>query len=159
MGYYILAIILIAIFVWLLCIFVTAFQLANPSVQASIIAGAFLLIAGITAHHFNFQREVGSRHFNEKREVYLKFVSLYFDLLSSSNKNKPLPEKEIIKRMSDFKKDLLLWGSGSMIKTWLSFEDSCCENRSEDIVFISDTLETILRKMRSDLGHNDFREF
>jgi hypothetical protein len=53
----------------LLWIFINAIQLANPSIQASIIGGIFLVLAGITANHFNVKREVKARHFNEKREI------------------------------------------------------------------------------------------
>jgi hypothetical protein len=150
-----LFLVLVAI-LWLAWVFYNAIQLANPSVQASITGGFFLVLTGIIAHQLNVKREIKARHFNEKREVYLKFINLVFDMLFSANSKIPLLEEEIVQRMSDFKKDLLIWGSGSMIKTWLSFEDSCNDDKSDDTIFIADKIETLLRNIRSDLGHNDF---
>jgi hypothetical protein len=81
-------------------------------------------------------------------------MNLFFDLFGSGKKK--LSEKDLIQRVAEFNKELIIWGDKSMIKTWLDFQAASVTGDVEDPLFIADSIGNLLKKIRADLGHNDF---
>ena len=119
-------------------------------------AGLIIAIAGLIvtisvaayAHYATKTREIEARHFQDKRKAYMGFVDLFYDLA----KEPAISEDELMTRMLQMKKSILIWASPGMVEAWNAFEDGLAAG---DPAVFPDILDDILRAVRKELGHDD----
>ncbi len=151
---YLVSIILLLFCSWLLWLFASSLQTADPSVQAGIIGILGVVIAGIISHYQTKKREINSRHFSEKRECYQEIINLMFEMLFANYLGKEeLEDAELAKRIIPFKKNLMVWGSADSINAFHSYLDKCGKPQNNNELFAG--VEKLLREIRKDLGHDD----
>ena len=144
------ALILVLVSGW----FIYAFFLAGPAVQSGILAIVGVVSAGIIANVSAKKREIEARHFNEKREGYKAFVDLIIDsLMAEKRGRKPPTERQMLEKIIEYKKMLLIWADSDVIKTWNKFEIKGINNI--DNVSTLKLWDELLRAMRKDLGKDD----
>lgn len=58
-------------------------------------------------------------------EVYRKFFDFYFDLFSYEKiHGTKKPEKDILRELLEFQKDVVFWGSDQVLRAFLNFKES-----------------------------------
>ena len=131
-------------------------QDADPGLRAGIIGALGAVVAAIVTHVNTKRREINERHFSEKREAYGKIIELIFDLIMKTKSGKQISGKEahLVKKMSDIKQGLMVWGSPGAIREWNSFEIQS-DSGTRDVSAVIAGMERILREVRKDLGHDD----
>jgi hypothetical protein len=137
-------------------LFVDSLLKADPGITAAVIGAIAVMVGGIWSHYSSRRREINSRHFIEKKNAYMRLVDLIFDLFKSVKGEGEVPESEMMNRLFDFKRELMVWGDGAVIDAL-----SLYETRSADLAGQGDLSESLLvvddllRAIRRDLGHND----
>ena len=124
---------------------------ASGDVRAALL-GAFA-VASVTLYS-NWQikkREREARFFTEKQAAYQRFADLLSNLMKNSDKN--INHSELRIGMTNFVKDLTIWGNAEMIKTYHKFVLPVEEQAEPINPFWR--LEDLLRAIRKDLGHDD----
>ena len=128
------------------------FQAADANVKAGIVSVAGLLFAAMLTNYYTRQREVRARHFQEKRDAYETIIDLILDMFQSVKSKRSMSEKDMHKRMLDFKKGLMIWGSASTIRLWNRVETETTPDNPSDTPPL---MEDLFRAIRKDLGHDD----
>ena len=150
---YVLAILMVAVFGWLLWVFLANISEADASVKAALIGFSGVILAAVAAHHQTKKREINARLFADKREGYSHVIDLIFDLLRATKKKQELSSEELLEKMLLFKKALIIWGGPKAITAWNEFEMGSGRAESDKETF--QRMEKILRAIREDLGHDD----
>ncbi|MXZ13858.1 MAG: hypothetical protein F4Y78_07660 [Candidatus Dadabacteria bacterium] len=150
---YVAVLVLVGIGVWLLWVFVTNINSADPSVKAGLIGLLGMFLVALFTNYQTKKREIDARHFADKREGYTQFIDMLFDFIKSSRNNKELTEKEMLSKIIPFKKALLIWGGSNTIKAWNQFEIKSSDKLAPEKAL--EEMEKILREIRKDLGHDD----
>jgi len=155
----ILGLILLAIFTYIgwiiISFFIDSLKNVDAKIASTIIAGMFTIFAGLTAVIITQRqikiREIQEAHREKKVEIYNNFITAATTMVAAENKSldiEPLSEKELIKVMFNFKKEILLWGSPEVIKALLKFQTHSHEGSSLILFAVND----IYRAMRKDIG-------
>ena len=137
-------------------LFVDSLLRADPGIAAAVIGAVAVMVGGIWSHYSSRRREINSRHFIEKKNAYMRLVDLIFDLFKSIKGEGEVSESEMMTRLFDFKRELMVWGDRAVIDAL-----SLYETRSAELVGQDNPLESLLvvddllRAIRRDLGHND----
>lgn len=150
---YVAVLILVGVGAWLLWVFVTNIDSADPSVKAGLIGLLGMFLVALITHYQTKRREIDARHFADKREGYTEFIDLLFDFIVASKNKKELTEKEMLSKIIPFKKTLLIWGGPNTIKAWNQFEIKSSDKLAPEKAL--EEMEKILREIRKDLGHDD----
>lgn len=96
------------------------------------------------------QREIEESHRPKKIEIYKKFLDAVSGQMANQNENvskKGMTEQELVDYLVEFKTELLLWGSPSVIKNQLEFEKVSSENGN---VFTA--MDNLYKAIREDIG-------
>lgn len=159
MGTKILGIAIILVGVALFGWFVYALWQADVRFQSGVLAVIGVTTAALIAHQSANKREVNARHFSEKRQAYVQFADMVYDLMMSTKTGKRPPnDQQLMKKIIEFKKMLMLWADSDLILAWQKIEDHADDkdlgNDPHKAVLMWDDL---LRALRKDLGKNDWR--
>ena len=147
-------IVLLAIATW----FVYVLLQAGAAIQSGILALVGVVSAGIITHSSAKRREIEARHFNEKREGYTAFIDMMIESLLAEKMGKKRPtERQLMQKIMQYKKMLLIWADTDVIRMWNKVElmgigGANVDSNSNDILLLWDEL---LRMMRKDLGKDD----
>lgn len=94
-------------------------------------------------------------YLNQKREKsYGQFVDMYFKIHENAKGLSKYPEKDMVKDMFDFSRELTLWGSNRVVKKWIDFRLNGNKQDEEAIYRI----EKILFEMRKDFGFKKMKK-
>ena len=77
-----------------------------------------------------------------------------FDLLMATKVGRTPPEKQLVKRLLEYKKTLLVWSDAHVIKAWNDAESSWASTNQDPIASLL-TWDNLMREMRKDLGKDD----
>lgn len=135
-------------------LFVTALYLADANVRASILAFLASALLAVMAHYMASKRAVEASHFPKKAEAYGILFDMIFDLFAQVKRNQQTDQKRLTKRMIEFKKQLMIWGSHETMKAFKKIEAHGDTSKVSTEQMLRD-LEGLLRAARHDLGHND----
>ena len=134
--------------------FIYALIHAGPAVQSGILAIIGTFTAGILANNSAKKREIEARHFNEKREGYTAFVSTIIEtLLAEKLGRNPPSTRQLLEKVIQYKKMLLIWGDADVIKMWNKFEIMGIDNTDNNATLM--VWDELLREMRKDLGKDN----
>ncbi len=131
----------------------------DPNVVASLIVALAAVFGYLYNQRKSKLREISEAHRLQKVNLYKGFMDLIVDILMETKKeefdktHKEELSANLEKKFIDFTRDLILWGSPEVIKTFKKFrESSGLAPSPKIIVFVDD----ILLAMRKDLGHSNF---
>lgn len=134
-------------------IFVLNLVEADPGIAAAIIGVIGTTALAILTHAKTKEREINSRHFLEKKTAYMIFITLMFDLFKASKHNTEISDEEMLEKLFDFKRELMVWGDQNVIQQLEKYDDLAQGNyENKDLLY---SVDDLLRAIRKDLGHND----
>lgn len=129
---------------------------AEVETRTTIIAASAVLITGILTHRQTKKREIEARHFGQKADAYMEFVNFFISIAQSGAPSTCEAKKELAGQLIDIRKKLWIWSSPDMIHCWNVYweglSDSTKPKSERDMLL---TLESVIRAMRRDLGHDD----
>lgn len=154
-----LGFILIIILIYLgwitISFFIDSLIKADPKISASIIAGMFTILAGLSAVIITQKqiknREIQEAHRNKKIEIYTIFITTATSMLALENDKlsiKAPTEEELMDILFQFKRDILLYGSPKVIKSQIEFM-KIAQHSSERVI---EGIDSLYKAMREDIG-------
>lgn len=127
---------------------------ADPNVKVAVIGVLVSVLLALYSNSRTKRREIASRHFTVKSQTYLKIINTLVTLLKEVKSGEETPQDELVNKLMEFKKELLVWGSPKLIASWNKYELLAADD--PDYKNISIHMEMILREIRKDLGHSDW---
>lgn len=164
---FISGLLLLVVVGWFLGVFAgvvqRAFQGASDTVVAAAIAALVSVVTFSVGRYFEQERERKARANSEKMEVYQRFFEFYFQLFSNPDfVDRPEGEAWMGRFIIEFQRELLLWGSDSVLRSYVEFRQileyqSTVEHDDENLAqWLAPTIEAaakLLRSMRKDIGY------
>ena len=126
----------------------------NSTVGAAIIAAFASVILGIYTQFLLKKRQLDDVHREKKIQIYEEFMKMAAVHLAQENQNvkqKKIPQEKVVEFFYRFKTDLILRGSGRVIRAIGKFESVCSENGD-----VLAAVDEIYRAMRKDVGLSNF---
>lgn len=121
------------------------------SILATLSPILLMILGGIgwLYKHEKERREAVERQLSEhKYRAYITLLEIFFDIIKTVKTSKNLIDNKLIARMFDANKDLLLYGSDDVIKTYHTWLGSA---RNGQIKF--DQFANIIISIRRDMGN------
>lgn len=157
-GYILLAAMLYGIY-HLLASILKIIPTLDPNVITSIVAALTAFFGFLYNQKKAKERDIAEAHRPQKVELYKQFMDLIVDIQTRSLEGKldelqkdDIP-KDLIDKMIQFTRDLIVWGSPDMIKKWAKFRHAAAQ-ASPDILY---DVDEMLQSIRSDLGNSNLR--
>ena len=69
-------------------------------------------------------RDIKSKLSDKKYQTYHEILSILFDLINQTKELKSVPEEQILLRIMNIKRDLILYGNDKMINKFFEWEDN-----------------------------------
>jgi len=135
----------------LLLWFIRIFLLANPNVQAAIIAGvASLLIALYNAKEMR-QQAAFEAHKEIKAKIYDDFIGKLVSLFRPDTRKKH-SEEALLKFMTDFSSKIMMYGDPQVLKAFIAWRESAIEKDARKML---EKTGALILAMRADLGESN----
>lgn len=138
-----------------LAYFFALLSTANPEVAAAIIGGMSTALVGIAAallaHRSARTRASDDAHRVKKVEIYRNFLEIITRQMANENDSvtiKPIKEHELIKFLVNFRDDIMLWGSPSVINAFRNFNIQCQTGGLNTF----NAVDRLYRAIRKDIG-------
>lgn len=128
----------------------------NTVLIIALISGAISILGILVNSIVSVKLKASEYKYKAKAEMqakmekpYENFVNIIFDIMLYTKNKKKMSDKEMLNRVTDFSKQVTLYGSNKVIKKWSSYRTSADKlSASENLK----QLENILFAIRSDLG-------
>jgi hypothetical protein len=136
---------------WALYRFAIIFGEANPTVQASIIAGVVALGTVLFTFWKERSRLIKEAHREQKIAAYSEFYDIIFNLIEKTKKDEQLDiaSEEFMKKMFKIMRSILFYGSPDVVLAFSSWRVGAA---STDSMSALRSIGKILLAMRSDIG-------
>lgn len=123
------------------------------------ISAIVAIIVVFLGRYFERQKEIDSKIREKKIAIYENFIIGSMDfMLNSSKPNSVGKNNELItkldKTLRDFNKNLLFWGSDSIIREYIKFQQKT-HIASGDGIKIMNSYAKLIRALRKDTGHKN----
>lgn len=129
----------------------------DPTVIAAVITATLGVLASVLAvlisNNLSKKREIEFQNRTKKSEAYSQFLNDVIEVMS--NDKDEAEKQKIYKRIAkEFGRDIVLWGSDKMIKSYRDFRElgKTGEQDGSKTLF---ALENVLFTIRKDLGHKN----
>ena len=124
------------------------------SVIVAAISSASVVLVGFGSHYFTRKREIEALHINLKRDGLIEVIDFWFDLLLRQQLGeKPMKNRELMKRMLKIKKTIMLWGSSDLVDAWHSFEAGFGDETTDEARALA--IGEFMLQIRTELGHSN----
>ena len=147
-----LASLIFVIFRYLISIFVSL----DNQVLAGIIAASTTVIISVftvvVGKHLEKKKEIDHQLRIQKTKVYEKYMKEMFRVLVAKGN---YSEKEMIKFLEEFSRELILWGGPKVIKNYCEFKNFGNQKTNTNDQRIMLYFEKVLFRIRRDLGHSN----
>jgi hypothetical protein len=127
---------------------------ANPSVSAAIVGAMATILVGVGGVLYTQaqtkKREIEEAHRPKKVEIYKDFLHMVSRMMANENPNISLEaptEQELLDYLVGFQTDLMLWGSPTVINSFLNFRK--ISTSGGNVLFAVDDL---YKAIRDDIG-------
>ena len=143
----------------------STFSGASDTIKAASIASVSSIFLLMVGRFFEQKRELRQRINSEKIAIYQKFFDFYFDAFSKQKvRGKKQQSDTTVQEMLEFQKNVVLWGSDAVIKSYLDFKDALAAfsaNNSEEetidqakkLAAVLQSAAAVLTAMRRDVGY------
>lgn len=111
-----------------------------------------VLFSSVIAKIIDYRYNVKKYLYDKRERPYEQFISMIYDIMLDIKKseNERMTELEMNKMVSEFSKELTLWGSNKVVKKWLRYRKSSLEKRNPESSLL--LLEDIIYEIRRDVG-------
>ncbi|MCF6295803.1 MAG: hypothetical protein L3J25_08950 [Flavobacteriaceae bacterium] len=114
-----------------------------------IVLAIFAGLGWLYKHEKEKRVQVEKQLSEKKYNVYYKFISIFFDIFKSIKKGKTYNiNSNVIDKLIDIKKDLIIYGSDEVIRKFFKWEEAS-NNSQGSLVPITD----VIIEMRKDMGN------
>jgi hypothetical protein len=130
----------------------------DPRISAALITGLIAIIAtSLIPRYYQKKMEIESHLRVKKSETHKLLVELLFKILMNGKTDKALKEKEIIKEMSKFTENLILWGSEDVMKSYIAYRKYFMKRTLGEEMTLESIVkvENLLLVIRKDMGHKN----
>ena len=109
-----------------------------------------VLISSIVAKRIEYNRSRQEYLAKKREEPYGQFVDMIYKIQQNTKQKGSYTEKQMLMDISQFSKQITLWGSSSVVNKWVEFREngSNPEFAQKNLL----VLEDIMNEMRKDLG-------
>ena len=109
-----------------------------------------VLISSIAAKRIEYHRSRQEYLAKKREEPYGQFVDMIYKLQQNTKQKGSYTEDQMLRDISQFSKQITLWGSSSVVNKWVKFREngSNPEFAQKNLL----VLEDIMNEMRKDLG-------
>jgi len=95
-------------------------------------------------------KDIESQLSDKKYQLYSQLVYFIFDIMNASKLGKSIPEKELVKRMLDIKKDMFLYAPDDVFKTFTKW--TLAIGKSENATTHFKIYFEVMKLARKDMG-------
>ena len=162
----VLGFVLLALFLclagWLAVTTWRALSFLDPRVSVSLVTGVVTVLVAVgsvlVSKHFDRQAEVRAHLRDRKTKTHEKIVGIVHDLsFGRKTRDEPPNEHELVRKMAEIVRELMIWGSDDMIRAFHEFRMASLRQaagtaRPLDTLF---AVEDLLLAIRKDLGHKN----
>ena len=133
----------------------------KKEVVAGIIAGltavTVSIVSLVLSKYYERKAVVRNEHREKKVPIYEKSINFWFKVLMSEKAGETPPsEQEIIKFLTEFTQDLIVWGSDSVLKSFTAFRETLIAfDGKEPPIEGMILFEKYMLEVRKDLGHKN----
>lgn len=152
---FILILILVSLSVW------GIFYIEDLDSKISVLGIVALIVAAFTSvmtvninNKKTREREYELHLLKEKQKVCEHFYNAFFEIFKNVKSNRDGLTKKAIDEMALFKKALMNWGSESLIKKYIEYEDNLDIHKGNTSAILNNA-DDFLREMRKELGFKD----
>lgn len=109
-----------------------------------------VLISSIVAKRIEYNRSRQEYLAKKREEPYGQFVDMIYKIQQNTKQKGSYTEKQMLMDISQFSKQITLWGSSSVVNKWVEFREngSNPEFAQKNLL----VLEDIMNEIRKDLG-------
>lgn len=109
-----------------------------------------VLISSVVAKRIEFTRSRQEYLAKKREEPYGQFVDMIYKIQQNTKKKDIYTEEQMLTDLSQFSKQITLWGSSNVVNKWVKFREngSNPELAQKNLL----VLEDIMNEMRKDLG-------
>ena len=133
----------------------------NPQLGAALATGFVAVIvavlSAVLSKYYERKAALEQALREQKVPIYEKLIDFIFRITFAEKRGEAMPsEREMILFMTELTRDLVIWGSPEVIRSYASFKRltaSLGENSSHIPAMFS--VEQVFRAIRKDLGHRD----
>ena len=111
-----------------------------------ILLALFAGIGWLYKHEKEKRLQIERQLSEKKYQVYIKFINLYFKLYENTRYKRSMTDQEIFKVMIEIKKELLIYGSDSVVLKFFKWEQFSNEGKNS-LVPVTD----VIIEMRKDM--------
>tara|TARA_R110002124_G_scaffold114535_29_gene269504 strand:+ start:1652 stop:2173 length:522 start_codon:yes stop_codon:yes gene_type:complete len=144
---------------WLLDQLSRLIQVSNPAVSAAIVAGLVATSLALFTFWKERSRSIKEAHREKKIEIYQSFINMTFaSIVRSINKESDeeyFASTEFMTEMISFKKDLLVYGSPTVIKAFVEFMN-LSRSGNDNTMATLNAIGKIFLEVRKDIGLSNF---
>lgn len=123
-----------------------------------LILALFAGIGWLYKHEKEKRLQVERQLSEKKYQTYIKFINLYFKIYENIHFKKTMKEDEMFMSMIEIKKELLIYGSDSVVEKFFKWEEYSNEGKSS-LIPITDVIIEIRRDMVSPKTKINTRNF
>lgn len=111
-----------------------------------------VLISSIVAKRIEYKRSRQEYLAKKREEPYGQFVDMVYKIQQNTKKGGSYTEAQMLEDLSQFSKQITLWGSSRVVNKWVKFRENGTnpELAQKNLLL----LEDIMNEMRKDLGLN-----
>ena len=100
--------------------FITSFSPIIVVILSAIIAGLGYLYKSERDRREGVERQLSEHKYN----TYMTLMNMYTDVMKASKTSKPLKPEDLVDRMQDLGKDLIIYGSDDVVKAFQKWVDA-----------------------------------
>lgn len=108
-----------------------------------------VVISSIISKVVEYRYNVKKYLYDKREGAYEKFIEMVYTIMLDSKKEKHMTQEELQILMSDFSKELTLWGSNKVVKKWLKYRRSSINGENDKILW---QMEDMIYEIRKDVG-------
>ena len=108
-----------------------------------------VVISSVISKVVEYRYNVKKYLYDKREGAYEKFIEMVYTIMLDSKKEKHMTQEELQTMMSDFSKELTLWGSNKVVKKWLKYRRSSINGENDKILW---QMEDMIYEIRKDVG-------
>lgn len=111
---------------------------------------AGVIISSIIAKIVDYRKSRQEYLTQKREEPYGEFVEMIYKIQENGKTQGSYSEKQMLADLSQFSKQITLWGSSRVINKWIQFRENGSDpKKAKENLFL---MEEIMNDMRKDLG-------
>lgn len=115
-----------------------------------------VIISSIVAKIIDYRKNRQDYLAKKREEPYGEFVEMIYKVQQNGKKEGSYTEQQMIEDLSQFSKQITLWGSKRVVKKWVKFrENGANPEAAKNNLFL---MEEIMNEMRRDLGQKKVKK-